>query len=52
VGGFNDFITLVFATLGSYFSSKFVAAAIAKDLYMAKNPDYHRRKRATGELKA
>ena len=42
VGGFNDAVTLIFATLGAFFSSKFVTAAIAKDLYLAKNPDYHR----------
>jgi hypothetical protein len=42
---------LVFMTIGTYFSGKFVTAAIAKDLYMVKNPDYRRKKRTNLELK-
>ena len=45
VGGFNDIVSLIFASLGTFFSGKFVTAAIAKDLYMAKNPEYHRHKK-------
>jgi len=43
VGGFNDAVTLIFATCGAFFSARFVTAAIAKDLFMAKNPDYSRK---------
>ena len=51
VGGFNDAVTLIFATCGAFFSSRFVTAALAKDLFMAKNPEYIRKKRKL-ELKA
>ena len=45
VGGFNDAVTLIFASCGAFFSARFVTAALAKDLFMEKNPNYLRKKK-------
>jgi hypothetical protein len=34
---------MIFAVAGAFFSSRFVTAALAKDLFMEKNSNYHRR---------
>ena len=43
LGGFNDAVTMLFAVAGAFFSSRFVTAALAKDLFMEKNKNYHRK---------
>ena len=35
-GGFNDAMEIIFVTLGSFFSGKFLIASLAKDLYFGK----------------
>ena len=35
-GGFNDAMELIFVTLGSFFSGKFIIASLARDLYFGK----------------
>ena len=43
IGGFNDAVTSIFALAGAFFSSRFVTAALAKDLFMEKKATYHRK---------
>ena len=38
VGGFAAAIELVFSVIGSYFSSRYLAASIASNLYVQKKP--------------
>jgi hypothetical protein len=40
IGGFNDAVTLIFASMGMFFSSRFVVASLAKDLFIEKKEDY------------
>ena len=40
VGGFEGALVSVFASLGMFFSGKFVVAALAQDLFIEKKEDY------------
>lgn len=40
IGGFNDAITMIFASMGMFFSSRFVIASLAQDLFIEKKEDY------------
>lgn len=40
VGGFEAAATLIFASMGVFFSSRFVVASLAQDLFIEKNEGY------------
>ena len=40
VGGFDGALTLIFASAGVFFSSRFVVASLAQDLFIEKKEDY------------
>ena len=40
IGGFNDALVIIFATFGGFFSSKFVVASLARDMFIEKKEDY------------
>ena len=42
VGGFHDALFLIFASFGGFFSSRFVIASLAKDLFLEKKESYKR----------
>jgi hypothetical protein len=43
IGGFNDALVMIFATFGGFFSSRFVIASLARDLFLEKKETYKRR---------
>jgi hypothetical protein len=43
IGGFDGALAMVFASAGVFFSSKFVVASIAQDLFIEKKEDYKRK---------
>jgi len=40
VGGFHDALFMIFASFGGFFSSRFVIASLAKDLFLEKKESY------------
>jgi len=40
VGGFEAAAALIFASMGAFFSSRFVVASLAQDLFIEKKEDY------------